>query len=53
VLLSKGAKIADIEAIANASDKTAVCIVLKQRSNSGYYGKLCYLGKQMAVLSDE
>jgi len=50
VLLSKGAKIADIEAIANASDKTAVCIVLKQRSNSGYYGKLCYLGKRMAVL---
>ena len=52
-LLSKGAKIADITASVKASDKTAVCIVLKQRSNSRYYGKLCYLGKQMAVLSDK
>ena len=51
--LSKAAKIADITASVGASDKTAVCIVLKQRSNSGNYGKLCYLGKQMAVLSDE
>ena len=40
-LLSKGAKIPDITASAKASDKTAVCIVLKQRSNSGNYGKLC------------
>ena len=40
-LLSKGAKIADITASVEASDKTAVCIVLKQRSNSGDYGKLC------------
>ena len=51
-LLSKGWILADIRAIANASDQTAICIVLKQRSNSEYYGKLCYLGKQMAVLSD-
>ena len=40
-LLSKAAKIADITASVEASDKTAVCIVLKQRSNSGNYGKLC------------
>jgi len=40
-LLSKGARIADIKASAKASDKTTVCIVLKQRSNSGNYGKLC------------
>ena len=52
-LLSKAARIADIRASVEASDKTAVCIVLKQRSNSGYYGKLCYLGKQMAVVSDK
>jgi hypothetical protein len=51
-LLSKGARIADIESSVEASDKTAVCIELKQRSNSGYYGRLCYLGKRMAVLSD-
>ena len=47
-LLSKGAKIPDITASAKASDKTAVCIVLKQRSNSGNYGKLCKLGKRVA-----
>jgi|GEM_PF-3444398 len=46
--LSKGAKIADITASAKASDKTAVCIVLKQRSNSGNYGQVLYLGKRMA-----
>ena len=40
-LLSKGARIADITASVEASDKTAVCIVLKQRSNSGNYGKRC------------
>jgi hypothetical protein len=40
-LLSKGARIADIESSVDASDKTAVCIVLKQRSNSGNYGELC------------
>jgi len=51
--LSKGAKIADITASAKASDKTAVCIVLKQRSNSGNYGQVLYLGKRMAVLSDK
>ena len=51
-LLSKGARVADIEASAKASRKTHVCIVLKQRSNSGYYEKLCYLGKQMAVHQD-
>ena len=39
-LLSKGAKIADIEASAKASDKTTVCIVLKQQSNSGNYGQV-------------
>jgi len=39
--LSKGARMADIKASAKASDKTTVCIVLKQRSNSGDYGKLC------------
>ena len=38
--LSKGASIADIKASAKASDKTAICIVLKQRSNSGDYKKL-------------
>ena len=52
-LLSKGAKIPDIKASAKASDKTAFCIVLKQRSNSGYYGQVLYLGKRMAVLSDK
>ena len=46
--LSKAAKIADIKALVEASGKTPTCIVLKQRSNSGYYGKLCYLEKQMA-----
>ena len=46
--LSKAAKIADIKASVEASGKTPTCIVLKQRSNSGYYGKLCYLEKQMA-----
>ncbi len=40
-LLSKGWILADITASAKASDKTAVCIVLKQRSNSGNYGELC------------
>jgi len=40
-LLSKGWILADITASLEASDKTAVCIVLKQRSNSGNYGKLC------------
>jgi hypothetical protein len=40
-LLSKGWILADITASAKASDKTAVCIVLKQRSNSENYGKLC------------
>jgi len=47
-LLSKGGRIADIKASAKASGKTTVCIVLKQRSNSGYYGQVCYLEKQMA-----
>ena len=47
-LLSKGWILADIKASVEASGKTPTCIVLKQRSNSGYYGKLCYLGKQMA-----
>ncbi len=47
-LLSKGARIADIKASAKASRKTHVCIVLKQRSNSRYYGPMCYLGKQVA-----
>ena len=47
-LLSKGARVADIKASAKASDKTAVCIVLKQRSNSGNYGQVLYLGKRMA-----
>jgi len=40
-LLSKGWILADITASLEASDKIAVCIVLKQRSNSGDYGKLC------------
>ncbi|MDC1249784.1 hypothetical protein N8Z77_06390, partial [Planktomarina sp.] len=40
-LLSKGWILADITASVEASDKTAVCIMLKQRSNSGNYGKLC------------
>jgi len=48
----KRSKIADITASVEASDKTAACIVLKQRSNSRYYGNLCYLGKQMAVVSE-
>ena len=39
--LSKGWILANITASLEASDKTAVCIVLKQRSNSGNYGKLC------------
>ena len=39
--LSKSTRIADITASVEASDKTAVFIVLKQRSNSGNYGKLC------------
>ena len=47
-LLSKGWILADITASAKASDKTAVCIVLKQRSNSGNYGEISYLGKQVA-----
>ena len=46
--LSKSTRIADIEASAKASGKTPTCIVLKQGSNSGNYGKLCYLEKQMA-----
>jgi len=40
-LLSKGAKIPDITASVEASDKIAVCIVLKQRSNLGNYGQVC------------
>jgi len=51
-LLSKGRILADITASAKASGKTPTCIVLKQRSNSGNYGKLWYLEKRMAVLSD-
>jgi hypothetical protein len=51
-LLSKGGRIADIKASAKASGKTTVCIVLKQRSNSGYYGQVCYLEKQMAHRDD-
>ena len=39
-LLSKGWILADITASVDASDKTAVCIVLKQRSNSGNYETL-------------
>ena len=46
--LSKSTRIADIKASAKASGKTPTCIVLKQGSNSGNYGKLCYLEKQMA-----
>ena len=38
--LSKSTRIADIKASAKESDKTAICIVLKQRSNSGDYKKL-------------
>ena len=52
-LLSKGWILADITASAKASDKTAVCIVLKQRSNSGNYGQVLYLGERMAVLPDK
>ena len=48
-LLSKGCSFADIKASAKASRKTLVCIVLKQRSNSGYYGQVCYLEKQVAA----
>ena len=51
--LSKSTRIADIKASAKASVKTAVCIVLKQLSNSGNYGKVLYLGERMAVLSDK
>ena len=50
--LSKGYRFTDIKASAHASHKTHVCIVLKQRSNSGYYGQVCYLEKQVAVSSD-
>ena len=50
--LSKSTRIADIKASAKASGKTPTCIALKQGSNSGNYGKLYYLEKQMAVLSD-
>ena len=39
-LLSKGWILADITASLEASDKTAVFIVLKQRSNSGDYGQV-------------
>jgi hypothetical protein len=52
-LLSKGAGITDITASVEASDKIAVCIVLKQRSNSGNYGELLYLGMRVAVLLDK
>ena len=52
-LLSKGAKIANIRASAQASDKTHGYIVLKQRSNSGNYGQVLYLGKRVAVLLDK
>ena len=38
--LSKGYRIGDIKASAKASHKTLACIVLKQRSNSGYYGPM-------------
>jgi len=51
--LSKSTRIADIKASAKASGKTPTCIVLKQGSNSGNYGKLCYLEKQMAMLLDK
>jgi hypothetical protein len=44
-LLSKGARIADIKASAKASEKTTVCIVLKQGSNSRDYGQVSYLEK--------
>ena len=47
-LLSKDWILAEIKALVEASNKTAVCIMLKPRSNSGYFGQLCYLGKQMA-----
>ena len=47
-LLSKGYRFADIKASAEASHKTHVCISLKQRSNSQYYGQVCYLEKQVA-----
>ena len=40
-LLSKGWILADITASLEASDKIAVCIVLIQRSNSGYFGQVC------------
>ena len=51
--LSKGYRFADIKASAHASHKTHVCIVLKQRSNSGYYGPMLYLEKQVAVSLDK
>ena len=38
-LLSKGWILADIMASVEASDKEAVCIVRKQRSNSEFYGQ--------------
>ena len=44
-LLSKGARIADIKTSAKASEKTTVCIVLKQGSNSRDYGQVSYLEK--------
>ena len=50
--LSKGYKIADILALAQASHKTHACISPKQRGYSHNYGLVCNLGKQMAVLPD-
>ena len=44
-LLSKSARIADIKASAKASEKTTVCIMLKQESNSEDYGQVLYLEK--------
>jgi len=51
--LSKDYRYADIKASAQASHKTHVCIVLKQRGYSRNYGLVCNLGKQMAVRSDK
>ena len=46
--LSKGYRIADINASALASHKTHACISLKQRGYSRNYGLVCNLGKPMA-----
>ncbi len=50
--LSKGYRIADINASALASHKTHACNSVKQRGYSRNYGLVCNLGKQMAVSAD-